>query len=62
MVLKKDFSPSDEITERLRKNIREKSGGYKVPKWIEYVDSLPRTTLMKIDRKALREREKAEKA
>ena len=33
-------------------------GGYKVPREIVYVDDLPRTTLLKIDRRALRLREK----
>jgi benzoate-CoA ligase len=38
-------------------------GGYKVPERIVFVDSLPRTTLLKIDRRALRntERERAAK-
>jgi acyl-coenzyme A synthetase/AMP-(fatty) acid ligase len=31
-------------------------GGYKVPKRYEFIDELPRTTLMKIDRRALRQR------
>jgi benzoate-CoA ligase len=59
VVLKKGFSPSDELTERLGQSIRQQIGGYKVPKWIAYVDSLPRTTLLKIDRRTLREQEKA---
>jgi benzoate-CoA ligase len=31
-------------------------GGYKVPERYEFIDELPRTTLMKIDRRALRQR------
>jgi len=31
-------------------------GGYKVPERFEFIDELPRTTLLKIDRQALRER------
>ena len=32
-------------------------GGYKVPERYVFIDELPRTTLMKIDRKSLRERQ-----
>lgn len=35
--------------------IRSKIGGYKVPDRIEFVESLPRTPLMKISRRALRD-------
>lgn len=59
VVLKKGYVPSEELTARLQKRIKEKVGGYKVPEWFEYVESLPRTTSLKIDRKALREQEKA---
>jgi len=31
-------------------------GGYKVPARYEFIGELPRTTLMKIDRRALRQR------
>jgi acyl-coenzyme A synthetase/AMP-(fatty) acid ligase len=31
-------------------------GGYKVPERYEFIEELPRTTLMKIDRRALRQR------
>ena len=48
----------DELEARVRAK-----GGYKVPEQIVFVDSLPRTTLLKIDRRALRktERERAAK-
>ena len=43
---------ANELSERVRK-----IGGYKVPEEIVYVDELPRTTLMKINRRALKELE-----
>lgn len=53
VVLRPGHQVSEELNEQIRNNVR-KIGGYKVPKSIVYVDSLPRTTLLKIDRKALR--------
>lgn len=52
------FAPSDEIGVA---NVR-RIGGYKVPQEIAYVETLPRTTLLKIDRRALREEEAARRA
>jgi benzoate-CoA ligase family protein len=53
--------PGDEATQaledELRANVR-KIGGYKVPEEWEFVEALPRTTLMKIDRRTLREMER----
>ena len=58
MVLRPGHAPSEALTAALGANVR-KIGGYKVPEAIVYVASLPRTTLLKIDRRALREGEKA---
>jgi len=57
VVLQPGRAPSDELTAALKANVRA-IGGYKVPEEIEYVAELPRTTLLKIDRRALREQEK----
>lgn len=51
------LKPGTEITEALVSALKEgvrKIGGYKVPQEMTFVDMLPRTTLMKIDRRALR--------
>ena len=53
IVLKPGKELSEDLVSELKGNVR-KIGGYKVPEEIEFVDSLPRTTLMKIDRRALR--------
>jgi len=58
VVLKQGFTPSEELSNDIKKHVHAKIGGYKVPEEIKYVSSLPRTTLLKIDRKALRELEK----
>jgi benzoate-CoA ligase len=57
VVLRPGSIPSDPLTEALKSNVQQ-IGGYKVPREIVYVDDLPRTTLLKIDRRALRLREK----
>lgn len=55
VVLRGGAEGDPELSADLRARVRA-VGGYKVPGQIEYVESLPRTPLMKIDRRALRER------
>jgi benzoate-CoA ligase len=52
-VLRAGHRPDAALVEALKAQVRP-LGGYKVPAVIEFVPELPRTTLMKIDRKALR--------
>lgn len=53
VVLRPGYTPSDDLTQQICKNVR-KIGGYKVPNQCEYLEQLPRTPLLKIDRRALR--------
>jgi benzoate-CoA ligase len=53
VVLRAGCEPSEELAEDFRARVR-KIGGYKVPNQIVYLEALPRTPLMKIDRRALR--------
>lgn len=46
-----DAALEAELRERVHRNL----GGYKVPRFITFADQLPRTTLLKIDRRTLRE-------
>ena len=55
VVLRDGFTPSDDLIDEMKAQVRP-LGGYKVPAAIEVLAELPRTTLMKIDRKALRGR------
>ena len=57
VVLRQGQTPSDALSDDLKTRVRE-AGGYKVPEQIVFVDELPRTTLMKIDRRTLRELER----
>jgi len=59
IVLKPSYTLTDQLIKELQELVRKEIGGYKVPRWIEAVDEIPRTTFQKIDRRTLREREKA---
>ena len=54
IVLNPDVEITDELVSALKDGVR-KIGGYKVPAEMDFVAALPRTTLMKIDRRTLRE-------
>jgi benzoate-CoA ligase len=53
VVLKDGRAPAPELEQGLRDEVRP-LGGYKVPAAFAYIDALPRTTLLKVDRKVLR--------
>ncbi|MEJ2374742.1 MAG: AMP-binding protein [Pseudolabrys sp.] len=54
VVLRDGFSQSPQLIEELKAAVAS-LGSYKIPESIRFIDQLPRTTLLKIDRKALRE-------
>lgn len=54
LVLRDGFSQSARLIEELKAAVAP-LGSYKIPESIRFIDQLPRTTLLKIDRKALRE-------
>lgn len=53
LVLREGFQKSASLIEELRQNVRV-IGAYKIPESFVFIDELPRTTLLKIDRRALR--------
>jgi benzoate-CoA ligase len=55
VVLRQGFSAGEALIAELCAAVRP-LGGYKVPERYEFIDELPRTTLLKIDRRALRAR------
>jgi benzoate-CoA ligase len=56
IVLNPGVEISDDLVRDLKDGVR-RIGGYKVPAAMDFVGALPRTTLMKIDRRTLREME-----
>jgi acyl-coenzyme A synthetase/AMP-(fatty) acid ligase len=53
VVLRAGFSEGPQLIDELKEAVKP-LGSYKVPESFRFLDELPRTTLMKIDRKALR--------
>ena len=57
VVLRQGQMGSKEMADSIRANVRT-IGGYKVPEQIVFTKELPRTTLLKIDRRNLRDMER----
>ena len=55
-VLREGVSASEALAAELRQSVRQRLGGYKSPRWIDFVEALPRTATGKIQRFALRQR------
>ncbi len=56
VVLKSGRQPSDELAEELRQHVKSRLAPYKYPRWIEFIDELPKTATGKIQRFKLRAR------
>jgi benzoate-CoA ligase family protein len=54
VVLKKGYSPSEQMATELIEHCKHKIAAFKRPRWIEFVDELPRTATGKIQRVKLR--------
>ncbi len=54
VVLRSGVTASDSLAEELKAFVRDTSAPYKYPRWIEFVDELPKTTTGKIQRYRLR--------
>ena len=52
-------SESDDLFEALKEHVKQKIGPWKYPRWIDVVDSLPKTATGKIQRFKLRDGETA---
>ena len=54
VVLRNGVTPSDSLAEELKVFVRDTIAPYKYPRWIEFVDELPKTATGKIQRYRLR--------
>lgn len=54
VLLKSEFSPNDELRRELQNLVKTKLAPYKYPRWVEFVDDLPKTVTGKIQRFRLR--------
>ena len=59
VVLKQGNTAGPELTETLKAHVRAKLAPFKAPRWIEFIDELPKTATGKIQRFRLRERTRA---
>jgi benzoate-CoA ligase family protein len=57
VVLKKEFAPNETLARELQDFVAERIGGYKHPRWIEFLQELPKTATGKLQRFKLRERQ-----
>ena len=55
VVVNPDFSPSDQLARDLQEWVAKRIGGYKRPRWIEFLSELPKTATGKLQRFKLRE-------
>ena len=53
-VLREGVTASDALAAELREGVRKRLGGYKSPRWVDFVPELPRTPTGKVQRFALR--------
>ena len=59
IVLKNGITADDDLLEKLKMHVKEKTGTWKFPRWIELRSDLPRTATGKIQRYKLREEDRA---
>jgi len=60
VVLRRDVSGTPELAAELQRFVRSRLAEYKRPRWVEFIDELPKTATGKVQRYKLRERAKAE--
>ena len=56
VLLKSEFKPSPELRLELQNHVKSKLAPYKYPRWVEFVEDLPKTVTGKIQRFRLRSR------
>jgi benzoate-CoA ligase len=59
VVLKSGHAPGVALEETLKAFVKDKLAPYKYPRYIEFIDELPKTATGKIQRFRLRERERS---
>jgi len=53
-VLKNGAAAGEGLATELREHVKQRLTGYKAPRWLEFVDDLPKTSTGKIQRFRLR--------
>jgi len=55
VVLRDGYTASEELAEQIKQFVKTNIAVYKYPRWVEFVDSMPKNDRGKIDRKKLKE-------
>lgn len=55
VVLRQDFDGSEDLRYELKRHVKEKLAPWQYPRWVEFIDELPKTATGKIQRFKLRE-------
>jgi acyl-coenzyme A synthetase/AMP-(fatty) acid ligase len=55
VVLSPEFTPSEQLAHELQEKKKKKIGGYKRPRWIDFLSEIPKTATGKLQRFKLRE-------
>ena len=55
VVLNEGFTPGEQLTHELQELVAQRIGGYKRPRWIEFLTEIPKTATGKLQRFKLRE-------
>ncbi|MGC8493691.1 MAG: benzoate-CoA ligase family protein [Syntrophobacteraceae bacterium] len=61
VVLKTGYTPSPELEKELKEYVKKTLAHYKYPRWIEFIDELPKTATGKVKRFELRKNEEQSK-
>jgi 4-hydroxybenzoate-CoA ligase len=56
VVLNPDISPSDKLVEDIKQFVKDRIAVYKYPRWVEFTDSIPKTSGGKVQRYVLQEK------
>ena len=56
VVLRPDHSPSDQLEKEIKEFVKEKIALYKYPRWVDFIEALPKTSGGKVQRFVLQER------
>ena len=55
LVLHETVEPSEELRDRLKAHVKKQLAPYKYPRWMEFLDALPKTATGKVERYKLRQ-------
>jgi benzoate-CoA ligase len=58
LVLREGHAPGEELAQSVKEFVKSRLALYKYPRWVEFVDSLPKNDRGKIDRKKLKSSDK----